>query len=351
MIAYQSAASVALVLWAISGSARPRGAVHDVEGRTAFRRMLRARSRRRPASRRRSGALAGAFPGGRAGLLLLGYLLNVTWLGLVAYAVSWYALPAFAELLSTGMAPGLLGVGTNAGVGGSGQARLDFNSYPRLATGVIDFIYILVVAGVAAENIVIERERDTWSGLIATPLTGKEILRAKMIGSVLKTGYSASCCSPSGRPDCSPGRCIRWGSWPRPSGWRYRAGSWPPWGSMRRCGAGSEPGHEPGTRAAIAHRGAVPPADRDAGDAERRPGRPHVAVPDVDLAALLRGCPRRAPFGSVPPARVDRAEGTPGAGSSGGLAGQSRRPGHRGDAAVGGSVPGSSIGRSDGRSR
>ena len=30
-----------------------------------------------------------------------------------------------------------------------------------------------------------ERERDTWLGLIATPLTGWEILRAKMLGPVL----------------------------------------------------------------------------------------------------------------------------------------------------------------------
>jgi hypothetical protein len=32
-----------------------------------------------------------------------------------------------------------------------------------------------------------ERERETWLGLIATPLTGREILRAKLLGSTWKT--------------------------------------------------------------------------------------------------------------------------------------------------------------------
>jgi hypothetical protein len=43
------------------------------------------------------------------------------------------------------------------------------------------------VAGTAAESIVVERERDTWSGLIATPLTGRDILRAKMLGILWKS--------------------------------------------------------------------------------------------------------------------------------------------------------------------
>jgi ABC-type transport system involved in multi-copper enzyme maturation permease subunit len=189
MIAYQSAASVVLILWAIVRLRAASRAVHDLEGRTALRRMLSARSRPRPAcgddpvlwrerhSRRSSRAL-----------LLLGYALNAIWIGLVACVVTRYAVPAFIDLFQHGYGVGTPSIArTLADAGRSGQARLDFNLILRLATGVIDFIYILLVAGVAAENIVIERERDTWSGLIATPLTGREILRAKMFGSVLRT--------------------------------------------------------------------------------------------------------------------------------------------------------------------
>ena len=47
-------------------------------------------------------------------------------------------------------------------------------------------MYVCVVAGYAAEGMMAERERETWLGLIATPLTGFEILRAKMIGAIRK---------------------------------------------------------------------------------------------------------------------------------------------------------------------
>jgi hypothetical protein len=44
-----------------------------------------------------------------------------------------------------------------------------------------------MVAGAAAESVAKERERDTWLGLIGTPLTGREILRAKLLGSIWNT--------------------------------------------------------------------------------------------------------------------------------------------------------------------
>ncbi len=44
--------------------------------------------------------------------------------------------------------------------------------------------YVLELYGAAVEGVKGERERDTWLGLIATPLTGWEILRAKMLGPV-----------------------------------------------------------------------------------------------------------------------------------------------------------------------
>jgi ABC-type transport system involved in multi-copper enzyme maturation permease subunit len=65
-----------------------------------------------------------------------------------------------------------------------GQARLELNIVLRQTTGLLDLLYVLMVAGAAAESVAVERERETWLGLIATPLTGWEILRAKMLGSV-----------------------------------------------------------------------------------------------------------------------------------------------------------------------
>jgi hypothetical protein len=49
-------------------------------------------------------------------------------------------------------------------------------------TSWIEFFTLLIAAGVAAEGVTAERARETWDGLIVTPLDGKTILSAKMIG-------------------------------------------------------------------------------------------------------------------------------------------------------------------------
>src|SRR5262249_5588652 len=56
----------------------------------------------------------------------------------------------------------------------------------RLASMAFDFMYLLMVAGFASESIVAEKERDTWTGVLSTPLSGPEILRAKMLAVVWK---------------------------------------------------------------------------------------------------------------------------------------------------------------------
>ncbi len=65
-----------------------------------------------------------------------------------------------------------------------GEARLEFNIILRQSSAVITFLALFILAGWSAETIVVERERDTWLGLITTPLTGTEILRGKMLGAV-----------------------------------------------------------------------------------------------------------------------------------------------------------------------
>ena len=130
-------------------------------------------------------------------------LLNVLWVGLLAYAISWFAVPAFAELFRSGYGPVpgsppcpevnpiarvLVGKLSSLPIDPTpGQARLEFNIVLRQTTGILDLLYVLMVAGAAAESVAAERERDTWLGLIATPLTGWEILRAKMLGAIWRT--------------------------------------------------------------------------------------------------------------------------------------------------------------------
>lgn len=205
MIALQTSAALVLILWAIARLRPASRALYDVEGRTAILRMLRPRWRPRPACGD-DPVLWHELHSTRAmsdAALLVDRLVNVLWIGLLAYATSWFAVPAFAELSRSGYGPTpgtpavpelnpiarvLVAKLTSLSLGLTpGQARLEFNVVLRQMTGILDFLYVLVVAGAAAESVATERERETWLGLIATPLTGREILRAKMLGSIWRT--------------------------------------------------------------------------------------------------------------------------------------------------------------------
>ncbi|WP_435017450.1 ABC transporter permease subunit [Tundrisphaera sp. TA3] len=201
MIAYQSAASAAFIAWAILRLRPASRAIHDAQGRNRSRSRFRRGWRERPPCSDDPLLWLELHPS-RASLplLALGFALNAVWLGLVGYVLSWFAIPAFAELIRDGYAAGnpslpdihpvaraLVGKFSRVPSGTApGQARLEFNIVLRQATAIIGFVYVLVVAGTAAESIVNERERDTWPGLLATPLSGREILRAKMIGAFLR---------------------------------------------------------------------------------------------------------------------------------------------------------------------
>jgi ABC-type transport system involved in multi-copper enzyme maturation permease subunit len=201
MIGLQMLAAALLVLWSIVRLRPASRSLSDRDGRAASRRLGRMRGRSRPPCgddpvlwrELHSGRAAG--PAAR----LVDRLFNVLWLGLIAYVTSWFAVPAFAELARSGYgaspvtsSPGfdpiarvLVGRFTGLPIGLSpGQARLEFNIVLRQATGAFDLFYLLMVAGAAAESIAVERRRDTWLGLIATPLSGREILRAKMLGAI-----------------------------------------------------------------------------------------------------------------------------------------------------------------------
>jgi ABC-type transport system involved in multi-copper enzyme maturation permease subunit len=203
MIAIQAVAAATLVLWTIARLRPASRAVYDLDGRDRRRAML-ARWRRRPACGDDPVLWREMYPARTTGPVMwaVGWMMNATWLGLFAYATSWFVIPAFAELIRNGYGPTpghpslpelnpfarvLVGKLSGATLGPApGQARLEFNILLRQVACFFDALFILMVAGFAAESVVAERERETWLGLIGTPLTGREILGGKLLGSIWK---------------------------------------------------------------------------------------------------------------------------------------------------------------------
>ncbi len=114
-------------------------------------------------------------PGGRLNRILetISFLVLFALIGVGLYH---FALPAFAEAY-------LPHVGTRR----PDDARLFLNGFLRTITVALSFIGMIMIAGSAAEGIAFERQRETWSSLLATPLTAREILRAKLIGALLRS--------------------------------------------------------------------------------------------------------------------------------------------------------------------
>jgi hypothetical protein len=201
MIALQAAGAAALTLWAICRLRPASRALHDDDGRTSIRRLARAARRRRPRSPCGDDPVlwnelhANRRAGGPAGVARR--LFDVAGYGLLAWGTWWFAGPAFAELASRGYGPAsgtpdphafqrvlVDRTITPAGVAGPGQARMVFNIALRQASGYILMLYVVTIASGATASVTAEHERDTWLGLVATPLTGWEIVRAKILGAI-----------------------------------------------------------------------------------------------------------------------------------------------------------------------
>jgi hypothetical protein len=141
---------------------------------------------------------------GRPGLVvrLIGAVLLLSFLIPLGVMTWKLAVPAFTETLARGYS-----VPTSQTSGTKGQgvdfvvrlstpnlsnsqapdsAREDFNSFVRFVSIIIEFILMLALTGAAVEGISTERTKETWTGLLATPLTGEEILRAKRRGAIWK---------------------------------------------------------------------------------------------------------------------------------------------------------------------
>lgn len=64
------------------------------------------------------------------------------------------------------------------------RAQLDLNIHIRLVGALVGSVALLAVGVRAAGSIGAERDRQTWDGLLASPLTNREILFAKWCGSL-----------------------------------------------------------------------------------------------------------------------------------------------------------------------
>src|SRR3954449_3912195 len=205
MMALETAGAAVLTLWAAWRLRPASRAPGDVEGQSARLRMLRRSRRRRPrppcgddpvlwnAIQTNRRATVGAWIEDR--------LIFLVWIGLIALVTSWFAVPAFRELAARGYGaapeaftmpawnPLVRVLGANfiqtAGGPAAGQARLEFNIALSQCSAFWAWAYVLELYGAATVGVKGERERGTWLGLIATPLSGGEIFRAKMLGPVL----------------------------------------------------------------------------------------------------------------------------------------------------------------------
>jgi hypothetical protein len=110
----------------------------------------------------------------------LGLLAALILGGLLVWMTTGLAIPAFREMQAEGY-----------GVAPPRSARGTFHEYLRIVGTGISLVYLLGVASDSAAGLTSEREKDTWISLIATPLTGTEILRAKMLGAVWNIRHTA----------------------------------------------------------------------------------------------------------------------------------------------------------------
>jgi ABC-type transport system involved in multi-copper enzyme maturation permease subunit len=203
MIGLQLAGGVFLIMWAIVRLRRASRGLYDGATKALIRRLMsNGWHPRRPP--------CGTDPvlwyekyrtqGRSRADIMIGRFIAISLTVLLFAMLFWLARPAWREARERGFrvradlsrGPGIhdvhpLARWLVAGIHSQpppGQARAEFNAVARQATAIFYLMFILVTMGFSAESITSERNRDTWSGLLATPLTGWEILRAKMLGAL-----------------------------------------------------------------------------------------------------------------------------------------------------------------------
>jgi ABC-type Na+ efflux pump permease subunit len=213
LVGWQVVAGLALIAWAIARLRPASRAVHDVEGRTSRLRSIRA-ALRRPYPR----PVCGDDPvlwndlylhQGRSRLArLAGLVLGLVWILALVVGTSWFAGPAFSELRERGYSASpeasrapefnpFIRVLVSKMIIKSplapqvGQARLEFNIALRQFSAMLSVLFAMSILAAVARSVTTEKRRETWLGLIATPLTGREILGAKMLAGVLHARETA----------------------------------------------------------------------------------------------------------------------------------------------------------------
>jgi ABC-type transport system involved in multi-copper enzyme maturation permease subunit len=106
---------------------------------------------------------------------LLALVLGLAIAAMVVYAASYLAGPAFRELRQYGY---------GQGSGGRFGARGAFGMFVGVLGAFFSTTMMLGVAASAASRVSAEREEDTWTSLVATPLDGRAILVPKLLGAL-----------------------------------------------------------------------------------------------------------------------------------------------------------------------
>jgi hypothetical protein len=114
--------------------------------------------------------------GARGFARFIGWMLTLIFGGLVLYHGAWHALSAFVEMWEHGYRV----IGNPAFV----RERHDFWAFLHPVIPLIYLFCAVTIAGAAAASITTEHEDDTWLSLTATDLTGREIVLAKLFGSL-----------------------------------------------------------------------------------------------------------------------------------------------------------------------
>ena len=178
MISLQMAAGTVMIGWAIARLRPVSRKLEDGEGHVLARLGARHHWRliRRPACGESPMHWKEMHTAKSGGLTQVSEILALSAIfALIGYGAHYFGRPAaldwFAHL---------------SGKTTTDASRLDFNNYLRGITSVVELVCLILIGAAAAEAIASERARATWDSLLATPLDGNEILRAKMIGAAWK---------------------------------------------------------------------------------------------------------------------------------------------------------------------
>ena len=109
---------------------------------------------------------------------ILAAIVGLGLVGLIGWGAYYFGRPAFLEQYwAEAVSPR------------SDAKRTQFNHFLSHTSSWVEFFTLLIVAGIAAGTVTLERAQDTWDSLIASPLSGREILRAKMIATAWKVRW------------------------------------------------------------------------------------------------------------------------------------------------------------------